>query len=296
MRATGETTGGAFHALRGSPAVGGHADARPCARGRALLRARGPARVRGGRRSAPARPRRSGFRAAWIPHAQRRVVPHEGRLLVMTTPAGLEGFFRALAAAQEAGMLGPEAYAEASERHGLPGSAEQSLSRAREVLKEWARLVGVVSAGAHRLAGGARPVSPPRSDRDRERRSRCVRAAISRLACDPRSADPEAAAGPRSAPSRDRSVPVVLRRHREAHTGRPGATHGAAATGQAGEATMSSPTLKVRTTRFGKVLFAGNGRVVYAFTRDRRNGPAGATAIARRPGQCTLPRGCSRQA
>jgi predicted lipoprotein with Yx(FWY)xxD motif len=53
-----------------------------------------------------------------------------------------------------------------------------------------------------------------------------------------------------------------------------GVTQGAAATGQAEEATMPSPTLKVRTTRFGKVLFAGNGRVVYAFTRDRRNGPS----------------------
>ena len=35
-----------------------------------------------------------------------------------------------------------------------------------------------------------------------------------------------------------------------------------------------SPTLKVRTTRFGKILFAGNGRALYGFTRDRRNGPS----------------------
>jgi predicted lipoprotein with Yx(FWY)xxD motif len=41
---------------------------------------------------------------------------------------------------------------------------------------------------------------------------------------------------------------------------------------EAREATV--PTLKVRTTRFGKILFAGNGRVVYGFTRDRRNGPS----------------------
>lgn len=41
---------------------------------------------------------------------------------------------------------------------------------------------------------------------------------------------------------------------------------------QAREATV--PTLKVRTTRFGRILFAGNGRVVYGFTRDRRNGPS----------------------
>jgi mannose-6-phosphate isomerase-like protein (cupin superfamily) len=59
------------------------------------------------------------FAPRGIPHEQRRVVPREGRVLVMTTPAGLEGFFRALAGAQEAGTLGPEAYAEASERHGI---------------------------------------------------------------------------------------------------------------------------------------------------------------------------------
>jgi mannose/cellobiose epimerase-like protein (N-acyl-D-glucosamine 2-epimerase family) len=59
------------------------------------------------------------FAPRGIPHEQWRVVPREGRLLVMTTPAGFEGFFRALAAAQEAGTLGPEAYAEASERHGI---------------------------------------------------------------------------------------------------------------------------------------------------------------------------------
>ena len=53
-----------------------------------------------------------------------------------------------------------------------------------------------------------------------------------------------------------------------------GVAHGAAATAQASEATLPSPTLKVQTTRFGKVLFAGNGRVVYGFTRDRRNAPS----------------------
>jgi predicted lipoprotein with Yx(FWY)xxD motif len=36
----------------------------------------------------------------------------------------------------------------------------------------------------------------------------------------------------------------------------------------------AKPTLTVRSTRFGKILFAGNGRVLYAFTRDRRNGPS----------------------
>ena len=33
-------------------------------------------------------------------------------------------------------------------------------------------------------------------------------------------------------------------------------------------------TLVVKSTRYGRILFAGNGRVLYAFTRDRRGGPS----------------------
>jgi mannose-6-phosphate isomerase-like protein (cupin superfamily) len=54
-----------------------------------------------------------------IPHSQRRVVPGEGRLLVLTAPAGFEGFFRELAEADRAGELGPDAYAAASKRYGI---------------------------------------------------------------------------------------------------------------------------------------------------------------------------------
>jgi mannose-6-phosphate isomerase-like protein (cupin superfamily) len=54
-----------------------------------------------------------------IPHAQRRVVPGEGRLLVLTSPAGFEGFFHELAEAERAGTLGPDAYAAASKRYGI---------------------------------------------------------------------------------------------------------------------------------------------------------------------------------
>ena len=59
------------------------------------------------------------FAPRGIPHAQRRVVSGEGRQLVVTTPGGFEGFFRELAAAEEAGTIGPEAYAAASERFGI---------------------------------------------------------------------------------------------------------------------------------------------------------------------------------
>jgi mannose-6-phosphate isomerase-like protein (cupin superfamily) len=54
-----------------------------------------------------------------VPHAQRRVVPGEGRLLILTTPGGFDGFFRELAAADAAGKLGPDAYRAASDRFGI---------------------------------------------------------------------------------------------------------------------------------------------------------------------------------
>jgi mannose-6-phosphate isomerase-like protein (cupin superfamily) len=59
------------------------------------------------------------FAPRGIPHAQRRVVPGVGRLLVQTTPAGIDGFFRELAAADSEGTLGPDAYAGASKRYGI---------------------------------------------------------------------------------------------------------------------------------------------------------------------------------
>jgi len=41
------------------------------------------------------------------------------------------------------------------------------------------------------------------------------------------------------------------------------AAQGAPSDAQARDATAASPTLTVRTTRFGKILFAGNGRALY---------------------------------
>ena len=59
------------------------------------------------------------FAPRGVPHAQRRVVPRHGRVLIFTSPAGFEGFFRALADADRAGVLGPEAYARASKDFGV---------------------------------------------------------------------------------------------------------------------------------------------------------------------------------
>jgi mannose-6-phosphate isomerase-like protein (cupin superfamily) len=59
------------------------------------------------------------FAPRGVPHSQRRVVERTGRVLVMCSPAGLEGFFRELAEAHRNGTLGAEAYAGASSRYGI---------------------------------------------------------------------------------------------------------------------------------------------------------------------------------
>ena len=54
-----------------------------------------------------------------VPHAQRRVVPRQGRTLTMISPAGFEGFFRELSAADADGTIGPDVYARVSQRYGI---------------------------------------------------------------------------------------------------------------------------------------------------------------------------------
>jgi mannose-6-phosphate isomerase-like protein (cupin superfamily) len=59
------------------------------------------------------------FAPRGIPHAQRRVAPRTGRILVLASPAGFEGFFRDLAEADGAGVLGADTYARASKKYGI---------------------------------------------------------------------------------------------------------------------------------------------------------------------------------
>ena len=59
------------------------------------------------------------FAPRGVPHAQRRVAPRTGRILVLTSPAGFEGFFRVLAEADRAGALAPDTYARASKQYGI---------------------------------------------------------------------------------------------------------------------------------------------------------------------------------
>ena len=59
------------------------------------------------------------FAPRGVPHSQRRVVPGEGRELVLTTPGRPRGLLPRARRGQDAGTLGPEAYAAASERFGI---------------------------------------------------------------------------------------------------------------------------------------------------------------------------------
>ena len=53
-----------------------------------------------------------------VPHAQHRVVPRVGRILSIFSPAGMEQYFRDIAAADAAGTLGPEEMVRITEEHG----------------------------------------------------------------------------------------------------------------------------------------------------------------------------------
>jgi len=59
------------------------------------------------------------FAPRGVPHAQRRVLPRTGRILVLASPAGFEGFFRDLAEADRAGALAPDTYVNASKKYGI---------------------------------------------------------------------------------------------------------------------------------------------------------------------------------
>lgn len=59
------------------------------------------------------------FAPRQVPHAHRRVVPRTGRFLTMVSPAGFEGFFRDLSAAEAAGGAGPDDYERASRKYGI---------------------------------------------------------------------------------------------------------------------------------------------------------------------------------
>lgn len=66
----------------------------------------------------PAAPGDTVFAPRGVSHAQRRVVPRTGRWLSMYSPAGFEGFFRDLAAADGDATRGPETVDQITRRYG----------------------------------------------------------------------------------------------------------------------------------------------------------------------------------
>jgi mannose-6-phosphate isomerase-like protein (cupin superfamily) len=118
VRATGETTGGAYTLLEETGPVDTplHVHARE---DELFYIVEGEHVIRCGDEEFTVGPGAFVFCPRGVPHSQRRVVPRTGRELVLLSPPGLEGFFRDLAAADRAGTLGHEAYAAASEKYGI---------------------------------------------------------------------------------------------------------------------------------------------------------------------------------
>jgi mannose-6-phosphate isomerase-like protein (cupin superfamily) len=119
VRASAETTGGSFTVIEEAPPLLDtplHVHARE---DEIFFILEGEHVITCGDQEFRLGPGEMAFAPRGVPHAQRRVVPGEGRLLIMTSPAGFEGFFRELAASERNGTLGPEAYAAASERYGI---------------------------------------------------------------------------------------------------------------------------------------------------------------------------------
>ena len=118
MRASGETTGGGFSIIEEIDALDTplHLHERE---DELFYVLEGEHEFRVGDAVFPAGPGAVVFGPRGVPHAHRRLVPRAGSFLTMCSPPGLEGFFRDLDAAERAGTIGPEVYAETSRRYGI---------------------------------------------------------------------------------------------------------------------------------------------------------------------------------
>ena len=118
MRASGETTGGAFSIIEEIDALDTplHLHERE---DELFYVLDGEHEFRVGDAVFPAGPGAVVFGPRGVPHAHRRLVPRVGSFLTMCSPPGLEGFFRELDAAERAGTIGAEVYAEVSRRYGI---------------------------------------------------------------------------------------------------------------------------------------------------------------------------------
>jgi mannose-6-phosphate isomerase-like protein (cupin superfamily) len=119
VHAEAEATGGAFSVLEESPPLADtplHVHANE---DEFFYAVEGEHVITVGERDHPLAPGQGVFAPRGVPHAQRRVEQGVGRMLIVVSPGGLEGFFRRLAAAQAAGNLDAAAYAAASEEFGI---------------------------------------------------------------------------------------------------------------------------------------------------------------------------------
>ena len=117
IRASAETTGGAFSIVEEAPPMldtplHDHAN-----EDELFYILEGEHVVQCGEDEFRLGPGGTAFLPRGVPHSQRRVETGVGRLLALTYPAGF--FFRELDAAERAGTIGPDVYASVSEKYGI---------------------------------------------------------------------------------------------------------------------------------------------------------------------------------
>lgn len=119
VHADGEATGGAFSVMEEIPPLSDtplHVHANE---DEFFYAVEGEHVIQVGEREHRLAPGEGVFAPRGIPHAQRRVLAGEGRILLVFAPGGFEGFFRRLADAHAGGNLDAAAYAAASEEFGI---------------------------------------------------------------------------------------------------------------------------------------------------------------------------------
>jgi mannose-6-phosphate isomerase-like protein (cupin superfamily) len=119
VHAGGEATGGAFSVMEEVPPLADTPLHMHAAEDEFFYAVEGEHVITVGDTEHRLAPGQGVFAPRGVPHAQRRVEEGVGRMLLVVSPGGFEGFFRRLAAAHESGNLDAAAYAAASEEFGI---------------------------------------------------------------------------------------------------------------------------------------------------------------------------------
>ena len=119
VHAGAEDTGGAFSVMEEVPPLSDTPLHMHASEGEFFYAVEGEHVITVGEREHRLPPGQGVFAPRGVPHAQRRVESGVGRMLLIVSPGGFEGFFRRLAEADRAENLDAAAYAAASQEFGI---------------------------------------------------------------------------------------------------------------------------------------------------------------------------------